>query len=91
MKLTCVTGLVVLLLVSTSMSAEENKVLFAFAGADAAKEWQNIADHHQSEIARRLGRDRSTIRRDLRRHGQRDGNSASAAPRQARPADASSP
>ena len=33
-----------MMLVSTSMSAEETKVLFDFAGADAAKEWQTIND-----------------------------------------------
>lgn len=44
MKLACLTGLMALMLVSTSMSAEVTKLLFDFTGADAAKEWQNIND-----------------------------------------------
>lgn len=44
MKSAWFSGCVSLVMVSTVMSAEENKVLFDFAGADAAKEWQTIND-----------------------------------------------
>lgn len=44
MKLAGLTGLTALMLVSTVMSSQEKNVLFDFAGADAAKEWQTVND-----------------------------------------------
>lgn len=44
MKLTCLSGCLALLLVTTVMAEDKPQPLFDFTGADAAKEWQNVND-----------------------------------------------
>lgn len=44
MNSACSAGCIVLVMVSTVMSAEKTKVLFDFTGADAAIDWQNVND-----------------------------------------------
>jgi NADH dehydrogenase [ubiquinone] 1 alpha subcomplex assembly factor 1 len=45
MKSVCLSGCVALVIISNVMSAEESQPLFDFAGADAAKQWQNVNDN----------------------------------------------
>ncbi len=45
MNSACLSGCAALVIISNVMSAEESQPLFDFAGAEAAKQWQDVNDN----------------------------------------------
>ena len=79
MKLTCLSGCLALLLVTTVMAEETPRTLFDFTGADAAKEWQNVNDAVMGGVSE--GKFRITDKKTLEFYGtlslERNGGFAS--------------